>query len=254
MPISPIDSLSLPEDIHEQFQGYLRDLKKAFSRDLEAMILFGSAVRGDFIEGRSNLNLLVLVKALSMPILQRAGGIHAKGGKHQIVPPLFMTVEEMSRSCSLYPLEWMLMKESHLLLEGRDPFPELHIPMDKLGWHCEREIYSHVVQVRQRLIEGEARPEAVPSILILSITALLPLLRGLLHVLNQSSRGTDREILERLPQALQYQSTGLLDALLLKRGMRGPGAREWFKEYEAYLEALMELTARVQELRVKGQL
>ena len=254
MAISSLEALSIPEESREQFQGYLRDLKKFFQRNVEALILYGSAVRGDFIEGRSNLNLLVVVGTLSVQVIQQAGALHAKGGKHHIVPPLLMTLDEIKRSCSVYPLEWLLMQESHVLLEGRDPFPELHIPLQSLGWHCEREINSHVLQVRQRLIEAEARPDAVQSIIILSITALLPILRGLFRVLNYSSRGTDMEILERLPQVLDYHSTGLLDALKLKRGMRGPGVLEWFKVYGQYLDALMELTGRVQDLRGKGRL
>jgi len=253
MAIPPLDSVSLPEETREQFQEYLRAVHKTFQRNLEAVILYGSAVRGDFIQGRSNLNLLLLVGALSVPVIRQAGALHAKGGKHHIVPPLLMTLEELQRSCSMYPLEFFLIQECHLLLEGRDPFPELHIPLEHLGWHCEREINSHVIQVRQRLIEGEARSDAVQSIILLSITSLLPLLRGLLRVLNHSSRGTDMEVLERLPQVLPYHSTGLLDALKLKRGLRGPGGLEWFKVYEHYLNALTELTECLQDLRAKGQ-
>ncbi|MGD9852141.1 MAG: hypothetical protein AB7T38_12810 [Nitrospirales bacterium] len=251
---SPLESLSVPEESREQFQAYLRDLEKTFQRNVEAVILYGSAARGDFIEGRSNWNLLVLVRSLSVNVIQEAGKLHVKGEKHRIVPPLLMTLDELQQSCSVYPLELLLIKESHVLLEGRDPFPDLKISMDHLGWHCEREIRSHAIQVRQRLIEGEARPEAVQSIMILSITALLPFLRGILRVLNHSSQGTDLEILERLPHVLRYQSPGLIDALKLKRGLRGPGALEWLKVYEQYLDALTELIACVRKVRAEGSL
>lgn len=251
---SPLESLSIPEESREHFEAYLRELGNTFQRNVEAVILYGSAARGDFIEGRSNWNLLVLVRSLSVSVIQEAGKLHARGEKHRIVPPLLLTLDELQQSCSVYPLELFLIKESHVLLEGRDPFPDLKISLEQLGWHCEREIRSHVIQVRQRLIEGEARPEAVQSIMILSITALLPFLRGILHMMNHSSQGTDMEILERLPQALHYHSTGLLDALKLKRGLRGPGSLEWFKAFEQYLGALTELMARVQTLRMEGRL
>lgn len=251
---SPLESLSIPEESREHFQSYLRDLEKTFQRNVEAVILYGSAARGDFIEGRSNWNLLVLVRSLSVTVIQEAGKLHAKGEKHRIVPPLLMTLDELHQSCSVYPLELLLIKEHHVLLEGRDPFPDLKISLEHLGWHCEREIRSHVIQVRQRLIEGEARLEAVQSIIILSITALLPFLRGMLRVLDHSSQGTDMEILDRLPPVLHFQSTGLLDALKLKRGLRGPGALEWFKVYGQYLDALTELIACVQKLRAEGHL
>ncbi|MGE0472813.1 MAG: hypothetical protein AB7P17_04190 [Nitrospirales bacterium] len=251
---SPLESLSIPEECLEHFQAYLKDLEKTFQRNLEAVILYGSAARGDFVEGRSNWNLLVLVRSLPVTLIQEAGKLHKKGEMLRIVPPLLMTLDELHQSCSVYPLELLLIKESHVLLEGRDPFPGLQLSLEHLGWHCEREIRSHVIQVRQRFMEGEARSEAVQSIMVLSITALLPFLRGILRVLNHSSQGTDMEILERLPHVFHYQSTGLLDALKLKRGLRGPGALEWFKVYEQYLNALMELIACVQKLRAEGRL
>lgn len=250
----PLESLSIPEESREYFQAYLRDLEKTFQRNLEAVILFGSAARGDFIEGRSNWNVLVVVRHLSVDVIRDAGKLQKKGEKHRIVPPLILTLEELHQACPVYPLELVLIKECHVLLEGRDPFPDLQLSLEHLGWHCEREITSHVIQVRQRLIEGQARPEAIQAILILSITALLPFLRGILRVLNHSSQGTDMEVLERLPQALQYHAPGLLDALKLKRGLRGPGALEWFKVYDQYLDALTELVARVRAIRAEGRL
>ena len=46
----------LPEETQKLLQAYLKDVKGVFGDQLEGMILYGSAVRGEFIPGRSNLN------------------------------------------------------------------------------------------------------------------------------------------------------------------------------------------------------
>ena len=66
MPTPTLHSLDLPEDVRETLEKYLTQLKKAWHSDLEGALLFGSAARGDFITGRSNINILVLVRRISV--------------------------------------------------------------------------------------------------------------------------------------------------------------------------------------------
>ena len=254
MPTLTLHSLDLPEDVREILEKYLTQLQKEWHADLEGALLFGSAARGDFIAGRSNINILVIVRHLSVDVLQRAGRLHRQWGKHQIVAPLMMTEEELRRSRHLFPLEYLQMQDHHVLLIGRDPFGTEQIEGRQLGWQCEQELMANLLRLRQRFVEGEGRAEAIRALLILSITAVLPCLRGLLRVSGQTSKGRDAQILERLPQALQFESTVLLEMLQMKRGMNSPGSLEWTKVYERYLQNLETLCQRVQTVRQEGRL
>jgi hypothetical protein len=254
MPTPTLHSLDLPEDVLENLEKYLTQLKKDWHSDLDGVLLFGSAARGDFIAGRSNINIFVIVRHLSVEVLQRAGRLHRQWGKHQIVAPLMMTEEELSRSCHLFPLEYLQMQDNHVLLAGRDPFAALQINDKQLGWQCEQELMANIFRLRQRFVEGEGRVEAIQALLILSITAVLPCLRGLLRVVGQTSKGRDMQILERLPQALQFDPTILVEMIHMKRGMNSPGSLEWPKVYEGYLENLESLWKRVQTLRQEDRL
>ncbi len=254
MPTPTLHSLDLPEDVRETLDKYLTQLKKDWHSDLEGVLLFGSAARGDFIAGRSNINILVIVRHLSVDLLQRAGRLHRQWGKHQIVAPLMMIEKELRGSCHLFPLEYLQMQDSHVLLAGRDPFATWQIEDKRLGWQCEQELMANLFRLRQRFVEGEGRAEAIQALLILSITAVLPCVRGLLRVLGQTSKGRDVQILERLPQALQFEPTVLLEMLHMKRGMSSPGSLEWPKAYERYLQNLESLCKRVQTIRQEGRL
>lgn len=252
MPTSTLQSLELPEDLRETLEQYLQQLQKDWGADLEGLLLYGSAARGDFIAGRSNINFLVLVREISVSGLQRAGQLHRQWGKHQIVAPLLMTQEELSRSRHLFPLEYLQMQDHHVLLAGQDPFGAGQIEDKQLGWQCEQELLANVFRLRQRFVEGEGRAEAIQALLILSITAVLPCVRGLLRVLGQPSKGRDVQILECLPHALQFEPTVLLEMLQMKRGMNSPGSLEWPKVYERYLQSLEGLWKRVQTVRQEG--
>jgi len=247
-------SLDLPEEVQDLLTRYEAQINESWSTDLGSLLLFGSAARGDFITGRSNLNMLVLVRCLSVDLLQRAGQLHQKWGKHKIVAPLLMTEDDLGRSGRLFPLEFLQMTQHHVVLAGHDPFVEFHIDRDQLSWQCEQELMSNLLRLRQRFIEGAGRIEAIQALLILSITAVLPCIRGLLHLMEQPSKGKDIEILEVLPDIFQFDPTTFLEILHIKRGLSSPGSLEWTNVYSRYLQNLDLFSKRIQEIRQEGRL
>ncbi len=247
-------SLELPEDVHESLTRYVEHIQQSWAADLGALILFGSAARGDFIVGRSNINVLLVIKNISVDLMQRAGQLHKQWGKHQFIAPLLMTEEDLIRSRNFFPLEFLQMTQSHVLLVGQDPFMENTIDTNRLGWQSEQELMANLLRLRQRFIEGEGRKEANQALLMLSISAVLPSLRGLLYILGHPSKEKDIKTLEMLPGALGFDSSILLEILKMKKGLRSPGAYEWVKAFERYLQALELLMQRVQAIRQEGRL
>ncbi len=254
MSFSLPSSLDLPEDVREFLTRYVEQIQQNWSADLGALILFGSAARGDFIVGRSNINLLLVVKKMSADLMQRAGLLHKEWGKHQFIAPLLMTEEDLVRSRSFFPLEFLQMTQIHTLLAGQDPFNEQQIDTTQLAWQSEQELMANVLRLRQRFIEGEGRNEAIQALLMLSISAVLPSIRGLLYVLGQSSKENDTKTLEMLPGAVDFDSSILLEILSMKKGLRSPGKHEWVKTFEQYLQTLELLMKRVHAIRQEGRL
>jgi len=251
VPFSP--SLDLPEDIQDVLARYVEQIHQQWSADMSGLVLFGSAARGDFMTGRSNLNVLLVVRSLSVEVLQRAGQLHRQWGPQHIIAPLLMTDEDLNRSTRLFPLEFLQMTQHHVVLAGQDPFGETTIDPASLGWQCEHELMANLLRVRQRFIEGEGRIEAIQALLILSITAVLPCIRGLLYCLGQPSQEKDLNILEKLPTTVQFDPTIFLDIFNMKRGLSSPGSLEWPKAYARYLQSLELFMERIQQIRQEGR-
>ena len=236
-----LNSVDLPEETRDVLERYLNKVSQEWQEGVEALLLFGSAARGDFILGRSNINIAGIFRHLPVKTLQKGGSLHRNWGKHQIVAPLMMTLEDLQRSADVFPLEMMQMKDHHVLLQGRNPLLDFTVNEARLPWQCQQEVLGNLFQVRQRYIEGEGRIEAIQALLILSMTALLPCLRGLLKLMGQSSQGADSAILERFHETASFDTTVLSEVLQMKRGLASPGKFEWPKLYERYLESLEQL-------------
>ena len=117
----------LPNDTQKLLQTYVKEVKGVFGEQLEGMLLYGSAVRGEFLQGRSNLNILLLVSSYDSAVLKQYSALHRRWSKEQIMVPLFITEEELRLSATVFPLEFLEIQEQHRVLGGRDPFIGFHV-------------------------------------------------------------------------------------------------------------------------------
>ena len=117
----------LSNETQKLLQTYVKEVKAAFGDQLEGLLLYGSAVRGEFIRGRSNLNILLLVSFCDSAVLKQYSLLHRRWSKEQVVVPLFLMEEELRRSAAVFPLEFLEIQEQHRVLDGRDPFIGFHV-------------------------------------------------------------------------------------------------------------------------------
>jgi hypothetical protein len=240
----------LPEETQKLLKSYVKDVAKVYGNELEGVILYGSAVRGEFLQGRSNLNVLLVMVSYDLAVLKRYDGIHKRWSKEQVVVPLFLTTVDLQSASFAFPLEYQDIHECHRLLWGQDPFVGLKIDSRHLAAEVLQAIRGNLLRLRQRLVEGRSTEEAITILLSLSITALLPALRGLQRLLDRPVLAHGEPLLKDLESYLEVELPGLRDALLLKRGQISPGQKEIPRLMDRYLESLTRLVTTA-EARIK---
>ena len=238
----------LPSDIQKLLQGYVKEVKGQFGEQLEGMLLYGSAVRGEFLLGRSTLNIFLLVSLYDSAVLKQYSALHRRWSKEQIVVPLFLTEEELHLSAAVFPLEFLEIQEQHRVLGGRDPFIGFHVKTDRLGEAVVQGLMSHLLRLRQRYVEGGGSGEATSLLLPLSITSTVPLLRGVQRLLGRPVLSQSDAVIKDVAEQLHLDLQGLLDAVLLKRGQISPGPHELPRLFDRYLQAATLLTRAVEQL------
>jgi hypothetical protein len=89
-------------------------------------------------------------------------------------------------------------------------------------------------------------------LLPLSITALLPVLRGTQRLLGRPVLAHGEPLLKDLEVHFGINLTGLRDALLLKRGQISPGHKAVPRLMDRYLESLGQLVTTVEQRLGQG--
>ena len=253
MPEFPSTWTGIPEETRHILSAYLVDAKKIIGEDVDSIILYGSLARGDFLQGRSNINILMIFLNITLDILNRCSKLNRRWAEERILAPLMFTRHELSQFVNAFPLEFLDIREKNIVLFGHDPFPELFRENQNLLHECKREIRGNILRVRQQFVEADGQPEGIYALLPISLTALIPCIRGLYRLLREPTDGTPDSILDRLTSILQVDDHVFREVWLMKRGQSSPGKHEAPKLLERYLHALVKLAEKIDTLEQEGR-
>jgi predicted nucleotidyltransferase len=171
-------------------------LQTAAPTELESVILYGSAARGDFDDKVSDLNVLVTLKALAVKQLAGLVPVVRWWTQTEKQPaPLFFTADELRRSADVFAIELLDMKKHHRVLHGdRDVLADIDVPMNLHRVQVEHELRTTLLKLRQQFLQTPDDEKVLKAVLTKSHSTVLTLLRHILIAFQKSGEGPAREI------------------------------------------------------------
>jgi hypothetical protein len=200
----------IPTDTIDEF---VRRIREAGGSNVESVVLFGSAVAGDFHPGLSNVNLLCVLRDSSFQALQALSPA-AKwwDGKKQ-TPPLCLTKHELQRSTDVFTIELLDMQQHHKVLFGDDPLKGLHIPLDLHRVQVEYELREKLILLRQHVLLAADNESRLWDLLLRSAPSFSTLFRHALVALGEQNGTNRREAVKALGQRAGFDPSAILQVL-----------------------------------------
>ena len=111
-------SEQLPPKFEKRLSEFVKTVRDLLGDDLRSVILYGSAVRGEFDTRRSNLNLLVILNQVDYRHLALLASYTRKWRRQRIATPLVLSPHYVSTALDAYPLEFIDMQLDRRVLFG----------------------------------------------------------------------------------------------------------------------------------------
>jgi predicted nucleotidyltransferase len=215
----------------------VKRLKEFASTNLECVLLFGSAARGDFREGHSDLNVVCILRTLTVEELGRLAGVVKWWCVEQKEPaPLFFTHEELRQAADVFAIEILDMKQGRRVLYGEDLVAGIEVPMNLHRLQIEHDLRTILLKLRQHYLRAPGDSRELTPVLRKSFSGVLALLRHTVIAFGEPAPLHAHEIVERVA-ALTGADKSSLD-VLLKLRESGEFHGEIVPVYGAYLKAL----------------
>jgi predicted nucleotidyltransferase len=195
----------LPEKVRPVLQSYMERMADIQEGNLISAIVYGSSASGDFSPKSSDLNLLFICEEVDLMVLKKSLQLVNKGIRKNITAPLFLTKEYMETSADVFPIEFLDMKESHLLIYGKDLLSDLVIDLRNLRHQCEEQIKGKLIRVRQAYLEVGLRRKGIEALLKESLSSLIPVFRNLIRLKGLKPSLKKEEILGELARTFDLK-------------------------------------------------
>lgn len=223
-------------------------LDRALGPSLVSLVLYGSAARGDFVDGRSDVNLLLILADTAGETLKSIGPpVHAwvKTGHP---PPLIFSERGWRASTDVFPIEIEDMRQAHRLVRGRDSFAGLETRPADLRRELEREARSKALQLRAEYTASGPHPKALGALLESSARTFFVLFRAALRLRGMAPPPQPEELVQAAARVIGFDP-GAFDWVLARlAGHKGRELTQFDPVAERYLEAIERLATFVDEM------
>jgi predicted nucleotidyltransferase len=212
-------------------------MKEFAGENLESMILYGSAARGDFKEGHSDLNVLCVLRSVTARELARVTPVVRWWSKdHNEPAPLFFTAEELRQSADVFSIELLDMQESRRVLYGADVVAGVPVPMNLHRVQVEHDLRTLLLKLRQHFLLTGQKESELRTAEAKSSSSVLALLRHTLIAFDEEPPATAQEVFARIAALTGADAEAFTAAFKLRD--RHAHVDDIVRTYGQYLNAL----------------
>jgi hypothetical protein len=178
-------------------------LTEAHGENLNAVVLYGSALSGGQLDDERPKKVLVVLDQIAPADLKAAHEV-AEWWRLQGNPlPVYFTSEEIADSSDVFPIEFIDMSQARHVLSGKDPFEGLEIPTQNLRHQLEYELRAKLLRLRRLYIPASRNANQLARLMAQSLDDFAVLFRHVLVMLGKEAPFDKRECVVRLADELK---------------------------------------------------
>ena len=163
-------------------QAYAQEVSAALGDACVGVVLYGSAAGVDWIPGRSDINIAIVLRRASVEALDALAPVIARWRPKAFALPVILDDTQVEHARLLFPMELDDIKHQHRVLAGKDPFADIATDEAALSRECAQEGFGKLLRLRAHYLEHSRDPAALERMMTESLKSFLTVVRHLLRL------------------------------------------------------------------------
>jgi predicted nucleotidyltransferase len=153
---------ALPTSIASRLDELAKTLEAQLGNNLVSLLAFGSAARGGWDSGRSDVDLVLVLKNPSTKELLAIANTLTVARTALRFEAVILQEDEIHRAADVFPLFYDDIRSCHVLLAGKDAFANLEISDAHRRVRIEQELREVQIRLRRVVVDtlGASNPLA----------------------------------------------------------------------------------------------
>jgi predicted nucleotidyltransferase len=223
------------------FEDYTNDWKAGYGKELQSIILYGSAARGEYVAGVSDINFLVVMSPEGVATLRPAIELNQKWRSQMIAVPLVMTKAYIESSLDTFPIEFLSMRQHHKVIFGEDVLAGLNISKANLRVQLEREVKSKLLHLRENFLAEAEDRDSLLRLLRQTLPAFNPIFETLLFLRDRPIPDHRRDTILQVVELAGLDKAFFEKLLKLSEQESKPYRNELLELFEKYIAQIRAL-------------
>ena len=234
------------EEVYEEFSS---GIKTIFGSNLITIYLYGSGARGEYIQGKSDINFLVVIDSKGLKFLSGVWD-HLDGWeKRGISTPLILTESYLNSSLDTFPLEFHNIKETNVLVFGKDILEDLIINDKELRVQVEHELKAKLLSLRQGFMKTKGDRNELVDLISQSLPTFSAIFNGTLYLKKIEYKGKKSdELYKTVAKTFELRKGLFKDLLNIKLGVGKWTSSELIQLMEEYMGAIRSIFRDVDKM------
>lgn len=233
---------------------FSEEMKFLFAKDIISIMLYGSAAGDNFDPERSDINFLIVFSKIDMDILRKYTGVSMKWQKKRVATPLMFTEDYILNSADVFPIEFLELKENHILIYGKDILKDLTVDLKNLKLQVEEQLKGKLLHLRGGFLDSGEKKGYLERLLTSSLIAFVPIFRNVLRLMEKGvpvSRGT---LFRDFCSEVGLDERPFFRVWDLKGGRAKLSKEEVITLFGEYLSQIERLVEKVDNLFLEGKI
>lgn len=242
--------MNLPERTQKTAAGFVANLRECFGDALLSVVLYGPAARGEQAKDGPAMTFLVVVRDSTPSELAPCSAFVRRWERSGIATPLFLTPEYIRASLDSFPLEFMEMQRSGVVLAGEDFLHGAEFAARDIRAECEREIKGKLLHLRAEYLALRGNRKDVAGLAARSLATFRRVFAGALSLRNVPAPEEMTGLLATAAAEYGLDGEFLREIHAVARGESKPDPAAADHLFDRYVEELDTLSTAIDAFRL----
>jgi predicted nucleotidyltransferase len=160
----PLEALA--KETRERLSELEAALAAALDAKLVSLVVYGSAARGGYRPGLSDVDVVIVVTEASRETLVAIANAMQVARYSARIEAMILVESEIARSTDVFPILYDDIKRHHVVVRGTDPFKDLVIARRHERLRVEQELREAQIRLRRAVVDSLGAKDALAGAVI----------------------------------------------------------------------------------------
>jgi predicted nucleotidyltransferase len=214
-----LDHLDAPPELRAALTQLRDDLIRVAGPNLAGLILYGGLARGRYRQGKSDINLVVLLNDTQTSTLDTIAPLLRAAWRAWRVEPFILKPAEVARLSVTFPTKLLDIARHHIVLAGVNPFADVQVSREQVRLRIEQSLRNSELRLRRRYLSIFDDAPSLATALADAAASLKVEFAAMLQLVNQDapSEATTVAVLQTAAETFDLDRETLSRIAALRR-------------------------------------